>query len=73
MIAYNFTAIEAEDGKRYIPIAISPNSGSVIIQAPTHTQSSQKEKRPKRTGSLGLFFRKVFTYLVEYIVLKYYD
>lgn len=56
----NLPTIEAEDGKRYIPIAISPNSGSVIIQTPTQTQSSQKEKRPKRTGSLGLFFRKFY-------------
>jgi hypothetical protein len=87
-----FTAIEGENGQRYIPISYVPGTGSVIIQAqPTGTlkqpqpstsqqvspnkqqvhlspkqqqQSLQlqavasKDKKPKRTGSLGLFFRK---------------
>lgn len=82
------TAIEGENGQRYIPISYVPGTGSVIIQAqPTGTlkqpqpsaaqqispnrqqlqlspnqqqqQTASKDKKPKRTGSLGLFFRKV--------------
>ncbi|PSN32145.1 hypothetical protein C0J52_22608 [Blattella germanica] len=84
------TAIEGENGERYIPISYVSGAGSVIIQAQPGTvkassqsspnkQSSlvqspnrqqqppqqqqvvtiNKDKKPKRTGSLGLFFRKV--------------
>ena len=88
-----FTAIEGENGQRYIPISYVPGTGSVIIQAqptgalkqpqPSTSQQTSpnkqqvqlspkqqqhplqlqavasKDKKPKRTGSLGLFFRKV--------------
>lgn len=106
-------AIEVEDGRRYIPIAISPGSGSVLIQtsksgvsgqpttptvaatnstvsnsAPTNSAPTtsgtvegsvlnntvslnagssnsvstkdKENRRPRRTGSLGLFFRKFY-------------
>ncbi|XP_075215910.1 retinoblastoma-like protein 1 isoform X2 [Lycorma delicatula] len=100
-------AIEVEDGRRYIPIAIAPGSGSVLIQTHpsrpvlsngqtttagngqnnsttvattaattdvtipattaastssinTTTRDNKENKRPRRTGSLGLFFRKFY-------------
>ncbi|XP_069675672.1 retinoblastoma-like protein 1 isoform X2 [Periplaneta americana] len=63
---------KGENGQRYIPISYVPGTGSVIIQAqPTGAVKQQaspnkqqplasKEKKPRRTGSLGLFFRKFY-------------
>ncbi|XP_022184839.2 retinoblastoma-like protein 1 [Nilaparvata lugens] len=73
--AVSLPAGEEKDVKKYIPITISGSSGSFIIQAksiqskktegadkPESSEKtvSQKENKPKRTGSLALFFRKFY-------------
>ncbi|KAJ9576035.1 hypothetical protein L9F63_007135, partial [Diploptera punctata] len=57
-MSINIQTFEAENGQRYIPIQVVPGAGS---QSPNkQIQMTVKEKKPRRTGSLGLFFRKFY-------------
>uniref|UniRef100_A0A1B6EEJ0 Retinoblastoma-like protein 1 n=2 Tax=Clastoptera arizonana TaxID=38151 RepID=A0A1B6EEJ0_9HEMI len=39
-VPLSISTVETEDGKRYIPITISPDSGSVIIKTSSHNSAS---------------------------------
>jgi len=81
-INYFIPAIKGENGQQYIPIHIqgtnsviisaqpSTSTNSVVKKVVISTESSSEKKdddKPKRTGSVSLFFRKVvFISLVSF-------
>ncbi|KAK3927281.1 Retinoblastoma-like protein 1 [Frankliniella fusca] len=66
------TTVKGENGQQYIPIQYVPGANSVIISAQPSSSGStvlkskggdsekKDEDKPKRTGSLCLFFRKFY-------------